>query len=404
MNKCRVCLTNTKNVVSFGKMPIANGFTKNPSKKEFVFTLGIEFCPTCKMVQLTETVPPEKMFHDHYQFFSSLSKGMGDHFKEQAERIKKIVKNKKNPFVLEIGSNDGIMLKHIAASGIKHLGIEPSKNVAEVSKKIGVNVRSVFFGKKTAIEIRKEYGKTDIICGSNVICHIENINSVFEGVAELLSDDGYFFFEEPYIYDIVENNSFDQIYDEHVYYYSGLSVSNLAKRHGLQLVDMEHQEVHGGSMRYYIKKGVNNKVSSAVKKYIDMEKKKKLHLYGGYIKFKKNVDKVCSDLKNLLVKLNSKGYKVAGYAATSKSTTILNYAKIGPELIQYISDTTPSKIGLFTPGAAIPVKSHDYFIKDNPPYTVLFAYNHKKEILSKEKEYQKKGGKFIIYFPEVKIE
>lgn len=403
MKKCRICSTKTIKVISFGKMPIANGFTKKPSKKEFVFTLGINFCPKCKMVQLSETVPPEKMFHDHYQFFSSLSKGMGDHFKKQALKITKIIEGKEKPFVVEIGSNDGIMLKHIAAKKIKHLGIEPSKNVAELSKKVGVNAKSVFFGKKIATEIKNEYGKADVICGSNVICHIENINSVFEGVVELLNDDGYFFFEEPYIYDIVKNNSFDQIYDEHVYYYSGLSVSNLAKKHGLQLVNMEHQDVHGGSMRYYIKKGLGNKISSNVKKYISKEKKKKLHLYTGYVKFKKNVDKVCGNLKKLLINLKLKGYKIAGYAATSKSTTILNYAKIGPELIKYVSDTTPSKIGLFTPGSAIPVKSHDHFINDNPSYTVLFAYNHKKEILLKEKMYRKKGGKFIIYFPKVTV-
>ena len=404
MEQCGICGSPTQLIISFGKMPIANGFTKKPFPGEFVFTLKIVFCPQCYMVQLGETVPPKKMFHNHYQFFSSTSKGMEKHFQEQADHIKRLIKNKKSPFVVEIGSNDGIMIKHIAAADIKHLGIEPSVNVARVSKKFGVNVSSVFFSKKTAREIGKKYGKADIICGSNVICHIENINSVFEGVAELLSDDGYFFFEEPYIYDIVKNNSFDQIYDEHVYYYSGLSVANLAQRHGLKLVDMKHQDVHGGSMRYYIKKGSKNKISSAVKKYIDLEKKQKLHKLNGYLGFKKKVDKICFDLKELLKKLKSQGYTVAGYAATSKSTTFLNYAGIGHELIKYMSDTTPSKIGLSTPGTHIPVKSHEYFSRNWPQYTVLFAYNHKREIFAKEDEYRKKGGKFITYFPKITIE
>ncbi len=404
---CRICKNKTKQIISFGRMPIANGFVKKPSPKEFVFTLKVVFCPSCHMVQLEETVPPEKMFHEHYQFFSSTSKGMEKHFQEQAKHINKLVRGKKNPFVVEIGSNDGIMLKHIAAAGIKHVGIEPSQNVAEVSKKFGVNAQSIFFNQKTAREIREKYGKADIICGSNVICHIENINSVFDGVAELLADDGFFFFEEPYIYDIVKNNSFDQIYDEHVYYYSGLSVSNLAKRHGFQLVDMKHQEVHGGSMRYYVKKARyqtapgKNRISIAVKKYITLEKKLKLHKVSGYANFTRKVNKICSDLKNLLKKLKSKGHKIAGYAATSKSTTILNYARLGPDLIEYISDTTPTKIGLFTPGSRIPVKSYEYFSRNHPKYTLLFAYNHKKEIFEKEKQYRKNGGKFIIYFPRV---
>ncbi|MBI3366230.1 class I SAM-dependent methyltransferase [Candidatus Roizmanbacteria bacterium] len=404
MTACRICNSKTQTIISFGKMPIANGFVKKPSLKEFVFTLKIVFCSFCYMVQLGETVAPEEMFHDHYQFFSSTSKGMEKHFQEQANHIKELVKNKKNPFVVEIGSNDGIMIKHITAAGIRHLGIEPSKNVAEVSKKFGVNVSSVFFNKKTAQEIVKKYGKADIICGSNVICHIENVNSVFEGVGVLLSDDGYFFFEEPYIYDIVKNNSFDQIYDEHVYYYSGLSVSNLAQKHGLQLVDMRHQDVHGGSMRYYLKKGTIYKISPEVRKNVGFEKRLKLNNISGYKNFNKKVDKICSDLKRLLIKIKSRRNHVTGYAATSKSTTLLNYAKIGPDLIEYISDTTPTKIGLFTPGSKIPVKSYKYFSNHHPKYTLLFAYNHKKEIYEKEKNYRKSGGKFITYFPKVTIE
>lgn len=404
MLKCKVCDSKTHTIISFGQMPIANGFLQNPSTKEFVFTLQAVFCPQCYMVQLEETVPPKKMFHDHYQFFSSTSKGMQEHFEDQAKHIKRLIKNKKKPFVVEIGSNDGIMIKHIATAGIKHLGIEPSKNVAEVSKKFGINVLSQFFNQKTVYEILRKYGKADIICGSNVVCHIENINSVFKGVHELLSEDGIFFFEEPYIYDILKNNSFDQIYDEHVYYYSGLSVASLAQRHALQLVDMKHQEVHGGSMRYYLKKGDKNKISNAVRKYINREKKLKLHTINGYLNFKEKVDKICSDLKALLIKLKSQGNVIAGYAATSKSTTLLNYACIGPDLIKYISDTTPTKIGLFTPGMHIPIKSYKYFSKNWPQYTVLFAYNHKKEIMAKEKEYRKNGGKFITYFPKVAIE
>ena len=409
MTKCKICNNKTRAIISFGKMPIANGFVKKPSSKEFVFTLKVVFCPVCYMIQLGETVPPKKMFHEHYQFFSSTSHGMEEHFRKQADHIKQLIKNKKNPFVVEIGSNDGIMIKHIAAANIKHLGVEPSSNVAEVSKKYGVNVTSVFFNKMAAKEIEKKYGKADIICGSNVICHIENINSVFEGVAQLLADDGLFFFEEPYIYDIIKNNSFDQIYDEHVYYYSGLSVSNLAKKHGLELVDMKHQGVHGGSMRYYIKIRHQtipgkNQISPAVKKFITFEKKLKLNRINGYLGFKKKVDEICSDLKRLLTKLKSQEQRVVGYAATSKSTTLLNYAKIGPDLIEYISDTTPSKIGLITPGSHIPIKSYEYFSKNHPNYTLLFAYNHKKEIFAKESEYCKKGGKFIIYFPKVTIE
>lgn len=403
MTKCKVCKAQTRQIIDFGKMPIANGFVKKPRKNEFVFTLKVMFCPKCFMVQLGETVPPKEMFHEHYQFFSSTSSAMAKHFQKQAEHIKILIKKIQNPFVVEIGSNDGIMLKHIAKANIRHLGVEPSKNVAAVSKKSGVNVTTEFFNKKTAKNIVKKYGNAHIMCGSNVICHIENINSVFEGVSELLDEKGVFFFEEPYIYDIIKNNSFDQVYDEHVYFYSGLSVGQLARRHGLQLVDMKHQDVHGGSMRYYVKKGVKNKPSATMIKYIALEKRAKLNKSVGYKNFKARVNKITTDLKKLLIKLKKQDRSVAGYAATSKSTTFLNYAKIGPDLIEYISDTTPTKIGLFAPGTHIPIKSHDVFTKNPPEYTVLFAYNHKKEIFEKEKKYRKNGGKFIIYFPKVNV-
>src|SRR3989344_5433960 len=401
MHRCRICSSRLNKIIDYGDMPIANGFVKNPKIEEYTFNLAAFFCPSCLMVQIGDTVKPEKMFHDHYQFISSTSSAMAEHFKEQAEEITDSLKDKDDPFVVELGSNDGIMLKHIAKVGIRHLGIEPSGNVASMSEKVGVLVLREFFHQKTAEKIRKNHGRADVICGSNVSCHIEFLNSVAEGVRILLKDDGVWFFEEPYIFDIVQKSSFDQMYDEHIFYFSGLSVQNFAQKHGMQLVDMKHQDVHGGSMRYYIKKGANNTVSPAVKKLIKKEIGLQLNRLDGYLKFRDNVNKVCSDLKKLLVQLKKAGKTVAAYGATSKSTTLLNYAKIGPELISYISDNTPTKIGLYTPKTHILVKARDKFMKNPPDYTVLFAWNHKKEILQKEKQYRQKGGKFITFFPKV---
>ena len=204
--------------------------------------------------------------------------------------------------------------------------------------------------------------------------------------------------------EIIKNTSFDQIYDEHVYYFSGLSISELARRHDMQLVDMVYQEVHGGSMRYYIRKKRSDIVSSQVKQYMSQERDFDLHKIEGYLHFKDNVNRVCQDLKKTLVEIKSKGRRIVGYGATSKSTTLLNYAQIGPDIIDYISDITPTKINKYTPGTHIPVKSHEVFASESHPYTLLLAWNHKEEIFKKEREYREKGGKFIIYFPEVAIE
>ena len=404
MALCKVCNQELKSIISFGKMPISNRFVSDINADEYFYDLAVGFCPGCFMVQLEQCVEPEMMFNKDYAYYSSTSEAMVKHFKNMADEITAKVSAKPAPFVVEIGCNDGIMLKHVAEQNISHVGIEPSANVAAIARENGVNVIETFFSAESAGEILEKQGQADIICGANVMCHIEDINSVFEGINILLKPDGVLFFEDPYLYDIIKKSAFDQLYDEHVYYYSGLSVSELTRKYGLQLVDMIPQTVHGGSMRYYIKKGQNNLVSPNVENYIVQEKNLGLHTFSGYIPFKNNVNKICSDFKKTLMEIKSRGHRIAAYGATSKSTTLLTYAKVGQDLIDYVSDTTPTKIGKYTPGTHIPVKSHEYFLCDQPPYTVLLAWNHKLEIFEKEKEYRKNGGKFITFFPEVTLE
>jgi methylation protein EvaC len=403
MGKCNVCLHQLKTVISFGKMPISNRFVTDPVADEYVYHLSLGWCPKCLMVQLESCVDPAMMFNDSYAYFSSISSAMEDHFREMAKEISEFVSDRIDPFIVELGCNDGIMLKHIAALGLSHLGIEPSSNVATIARNKGVQVLGKFFSAETALEIRKLHGQADVICGANVMCHMEDINSVFEGVNVLLKPDGVFFFQDPYLLDILRKTSFDQIYDEHVYYFSGLAVSQLAGRHGFELVGMVPKEAHGGSMRYYLRKGVNHPDPEDVTFHLSQERALNLHGFEGYVSFRENVDRICSNLKETLVKIKDEGNRIVAYGATSKSTTLLIYSEIGPDLIDYVSDTTPTKIGKYTPGTHIPVKSHRHFLQDNPPYTLLLAWNHEREILEKEKSYRGKGGKFITFFPEVSI-
>jgi len=386
-------------------MPIANGFlAEKDFQKEYFFKMETLFCDVCKTYQLIEQPDPEMMFHENYAFFSSTSKNMAVHFKEMADGyMQDFIPNKGNAFVVELGSNDGIMLKYFAQEGIKHLGIEPSSNVAEVARQHGVNTISEFFGAEPAQAVEAEYGKADIISASNVMCHIPDLNSVGQGVDALLKETGIFVFEDPYLGSMISKTSYDQIYDEHVYIFSVLSVQNIFAPHGLELFHVEPQVTHGGSMRYYLCRKGTRAVRDSVKTQVQKEKDLGLDKVETYEKFTQSCEKSKKDFVTLLTKIKAEGKRVVGYAATSKSTTVLNYCNVGPDLIEYICDTTPLKQGKYSPGMHIPIKPYEDFKNDNPDYAVLFAWNHAEEIFAKEKGFLAQGGKWILFIPKVSV-
>jgi methylation protein EvaC len=404
MKKCLICSSIINPFMSFGKMPIANGFLrKEEFINEYFFELAIAFCEKCGMVQLMEQPAREKMFNENYAFFSGTSKAMAIHFKEFADHVMTDYLSSDDPFVVEIGSNDGIMLQHFKEKNIRHLGVEPSANVAQVAQQKGINTISEFFDEKLAHQIVKNYGQANVFLGANVMCHIPYLHSVIEGIKILLKDDGVVMFEDPCIGDVIENISYDQFYDEHVFLFSLLSISYLFGSHGMEVIDVEPQWTHGGSIRYVIaRKGVRP-VSKKVHSHLKKEKTLGLEKPETYDRFKRNCEDSRDALTSLLKGIKKEGKRVVGYAATSKSTTILNYCGIGPDLIEFISDTTPIKQGKFSPGAHIPVRPYEEFLVKYPDYALLFAYNHAKEIMAKEQKFMESGCKWIVYVPEVKI-
>lgn len=404
MNTCLICKNEIQPFISFGKMPLANGFlTRDQFKNEYFFELKVAHCTKCNMVQLIEQPGKELMFNDHYAFYSGTSKAMTNHFEKFANHVIKDYLNTNDPFVVEIGSNDGILLRNFKNSNIRHLGIEPSENVAAIAKNNGINTVSEFFNKDLAEKIIREYGKANAFLAANVMCHIPYIHSVVEGIKTLLKPDGIVMFEDPYLGDVVEKTSYDQIYDEHVFLFSVQSIKYLFEQHDMEVVDLEPQETHGGSIRYVIAHNGARKISENVNKQIEKELEVGLHLPDTYVTFKKNCEASRDKLKSILVQLKNEGKRVVGYAATSKSTTILNYCDIGSDLIEFISDTTPIKQGKYSPGKHIPVKPYEEFKKNYPDYALLFAYNHAKEILAKEDEFRKMKRKWIMYVPEIGI-
>lgn len=404
MSKCRICQAGYESFISFGKMPIANGFlTPDRFSEEYFFELKLGFCSNCKMVQLVEQPGREMMFHEDYAFFSGTSKAMGIHFQEFANQVIKDYLTDDDPFVVEIGSNDGIMLKHFAKASFRHLGIEPSLNVAQVAKDQGVNTITEFFDEELAKKIVLENGQTDAFLGANVMCHIPYLHSIVAGIEILLKPDGIIMFEDPYLGDVIEKTTYDQIYDEHAFLFSVRSIQYLFKRYGMEVIDVEPQETHGGSMRYVIARKGARSVSEKVHEQLEKENKLGLHKPETYEMFRRNCEHSRDSLMTLLNDIKKQGKRIVGYAATSKSTTIINYCGITTDHIEFISDTTPVKQGKFSPGAHIPVRPYEDFVVNYPDYALLFAYNHAKEIMAKEQKFIESGGKWILYVPKVQV-
>ncbi len=402
MNRCRICDAPTAPFLSFGKMPRGNGFLRPEQfAQEYFFPLEAAFCPTCTMVHLTEQPEPDRMFNDRYPFFTGSSRRMASHFRGLAEQALTGLNRLSDPFVVEIGCNDGTLLENLAGAGIRHLGVEPSSNVARAALGRGVRILCDFFDERLARRIVQEDGPADLIVAANVLCHIQDIHSVIEGIRILLKPQGALLFEDPYLGDVLLQTSYDQFYDEHVFLFSASSVRHLFRLHGMEVVNVQPQPTHGGSMRYTVAHPGTHPISGSVGLLLQNEKRLEFHRPETYDKFRQRCEASRDQLRALLEDACKQGRRVVGYGATSKSTTVINYCKITPRMIEFISDTTPLKQGTFSPGMHIPVRPYEEFLKNPPDDALLFAWNHREEILEKEKRFQEQGGRWILYVPNV---
>ena len=395
--KCKITNSEMRPFMSFGKMPIANAFlVEEDFKKEFFFDLEVGFSEKTCLFQLKDHPTPEQMFNDKYPFFTGSSQAMKSHFQDYADFIKKkfIANNSK---IIEIGSNDGTFLNNFKDNNLEYVGFEPSSNVAKIANQKGINTLNEFFGLESLDLIKNFKHQTDVIFAANVICHVPNLVGLIKALDQLLSKDGVFIFEEPYLGSMFEKTSYDQIYDEHIFMFSATSVKKIFNIFDMELVDAIKQETHGGSMRYIISRKNTRNINKNVQIILDNEKSNNLDNIESCKVFKKNCEASKLKLNNTLKKFISDGKKIVGYAATSKSTTILNYCGINFNTIEYICDTTKEKIGKYSPGMHIPIVSIDHFRADNPDIAYLFAWNHKDEILKKEKNFSQKIGKWISH-------
>ena len=392
-----------KKFLNFHKQPFANKYqsaAEKHKKTEHFYKLEVGFDLKTKLVSILNTVPSKKMFDKNYPYRSSMSKTMLSSFKKFSQFIKKKFKPK---LFLEIGSNDGSLIKNFKKN--KAVCVEPCINHAKITKKMGYKTYSEFWNLKLAKKIKKDNGKVNCVYAANTITHILNLEKVFQSINYILSDEGILIIEDPSLLECLKIGSYDQFYNEHIHIFSLISLKNLLYKHKLQVFDVKKLVIHGGSLRFYIKKKSNKKIKikKSVKMQILREKKFGLDKFKTFKNFGKKVVESRNKLKKILINIQKAEKTTIGYGATAKSVTILNYCKIDKNLIKYFIDTTPDKIGKYMPGTNIRIKKYNKNSLKNADYVFLGAWNFKKEIFEKEKKFLKKGCKFITHIPYPKI-
>ncbi len=393
-----------KKFLNLGMQPLANQYLKKPKilsvKKGQLYKLIVCFDKKSKLVSISKKIPVKKMFNNTYPYKSSMSKTMLNSFKNLAKEIKKRFKPN---LILEIGSNDGALIKNFNLNN--SICVEPCYNLAKITKKKGYLTYSKYWNYSLSEVIKNKFKNVDVIYAANTLTHIANLNDVFRSICNILSKNGVLIIEDPSLLECIKKTSYDQFYNEHIYVFSALAVRNIIDKFGLEIFDIQKIDTHGGSLRYFIKrkKNKNLKISNKVSIQINAEIKFGLNKLSTFNKFGKKALESKQKLITLLKNLKNQNKTILGYGATAKSTTVLNYCDIDHNIIDFFVDTTPDKINKFMPGKKIMIKKYNKSIYKNVDFFLLGAWNFKKEIFKKEKKFIKNGGKFIVHVPSPKI-
>lgn len=403
--ECRICGSeNLTKYLDLGLMPLANNleFTAQRAREKERFPLQVMFCNECGLSQLSVVIDPEKMF-SYYTYRSSVNGGYVSHCREMAKQLKNKYNLNEESFCVDIAGNDGALLKEFKTEiGCKVLNVDPATNLTAIAESFGIESICDFWGEKIATEIMLSHGMADVITATNVFAHVNDVRAFIHSVKILLKENGVLVIEVPYLIDFIENCEFDTVYFEHLSYISVLPMITLCSDFGMKIISVEKQNIHGGTIRISIcHKDSKHPIEKSVSDFIEKELEGGYNKPDKYFEWSKCVKQIVGEFSENILKLKKQGYKIGAFAASAKGNTLLNSCNMNTDIIRWIADETPEKIGKYSPGTGIPIVNKQMLIKDEPDYVVILSWNFSQEIIEKLGPIYK--GKFIIPIPEFKI-
>ena len=405
-SSCRLCgAKDLSLVLKLRPTPPANAFVRREQLEEVqeCFPLDLFFCEDCAHLQLLDVVDPRLLF-ENYVYVSGTSPVFQRHFQEYANYVIQHFAPPAGSLVVDIGSNDGTLLRFFKEAGYLALGIDPAQNIAHAAAQTGIETICDFFTPQLAHSIRQEHGAVSVVTANNVFAHIDDLSGVVEGVRRLLAPHGIFIFEVSYLGDVYEKTLFDTIYHEHLAYHSVKPLASFLASNGMELVDALRVDSHGGSLRGVAQlQGGPKKTGASVAEMIRFEEELGLDQAETFRVFAQHIEERKQELIQFLGRLKSEGKRIAGFGAPAKATPLMYHFGIGPEIIDFIVDDSPLKQGMFTPGMHIPVLPSQAIYDEKPDYVVLLAWNFAESIMAKHTRYRDGGGRFIIPLPKVEV-
>lgn len=396
---CRMCgSASLQKYLDLGMMPLANNLAPGPLEAGEMqrFPMQVQYCLDCSLSQLTVVVDPREMF-SHYTYRSSVSQGYVRHCRKMAVDVGSRLGLSKGDLVIDIAGNDGTLLAEFRDElGVNVVNIDPAENISAIAESRGIRTINDFWSIEVAEALVGKYGKPKLATATNVFAHVHDVRSFMLAASHALHEDGVLMLEFPYAVDFIENREFDTIYFEHLSYVLVRPLIGLSAQTGLEVVDIEKQDIHGGTVRVFLALQGRREVSSTVAESMAREKAAGFHDVDRYLSWSDEVDALINELADKLAALKAGGANIAAFAASAKGNTLLNACRLDQNTIDYIVDDTPEKIGRFSPGNGIPIVSRKVLEAEPPEYLLILAWNFAREIIDSTSEYR---GRYIIPIP-----